>query len=60
MRECTRHPLESQPSGGVCARCLEEKLLWLWRGESFREDDPETVPATSQIPDTGSLASVRQ
>lgn len=73
MRECRRHPLESQPSGGVCARCLEERLLWLWRGESFREDDSETVladqlPGSSQIPDAGSsrehasssLASVRK
>jgi hypothetical protein len=73
MRECRRHPLESQPSGGVCARCLEERLLWLWRGESFREDDSERVPAdqlpgSSQIPEAGSsrepasssLASVRK
>jgi len=38
MRECKRHPSESQPGGGVCASCLEERLAWLWRGESFRVD----------------------
>ncbi|KAG0621612.1 hypothetical protein M758_3G034600 [Ceratodon purpureus] len=47
MRECKRHPSESQPGGGVCARCLEERLLWLWKGESFRGDDPEEVPSAS-------------
>lgn len=47
MRECKRHPSESQPSGGVCARCLEERLLWLWKGESFRQDDPEEALAAS-------------
>lgn len=47
MRNCTRHPSQSPPGGGVCAICLQERLLWLWRGESFRlEDDP-----TSQQPE---------
>ncbi|XP_024364098.1 uncharacterized protein [Physcomitrium patens] len=47
MRECKRHPSESQPCGGVCARCLEERLIWLWRGESFRLDDPDQISETS-------------
>lgn len=62
MRECKRH---SQPGGGVCARCLEERLSWLWRGESFRhynEEDDAMEASTSAAPAEGSpsLASVRQ
>lgn len=59
MRECERHPSESQPGGGVCAACLEERLVWLWRGESFRHDDPD-IPhlATSATATTTSAPVV--
>lgn len=48
MRDCKRHPSQSQPGGGVCASCLQERLTWLWRGESFRPDDTANPVATSQ------------
>lgn len=61
MRECKRH---SQPGDGVCARCLEERLSWLWRGESFRHDneDDDAMEASTSTCAEGppSLASVRQ
>jgi hypothetical protein len=41
MRECKRHVLD-QPTtgggGGVCTQCLQERLMLLWRGESFRSN----------------------
>ncbi|KAG0599946.1 hypothetical protein M758_12G190000 [Ceratodon purpureus] len=43
MRDCEKHPSESQPGGGVCASCLRERLTWLWRGESFCVDDLENA-----------------
>ncbi|XP_024383178.1 uncharacterized protein [Physcomitrium patens] len=47
MLECKRHPSESQPSGSVCARCLEDRLIWLWRGKSFHLEDLDQVLAPS-------------
>ena len=44
MRDCTRHPSESHPGGGVCASCLRERLTSLWKGESFRLSDAENLP----------------
>lgn len=72
MRECNRHP--SQSGGGVCARCLQERLTWLWRGETFPLENPaessqEGEGVLPQLGDDapdpphplggGSLASVR-
>lgn len=33
MEFCERHGSGSQPGGGICAVCLQEKLILLWRGE---------------------------
>ncbi|XP_024357859.1 uncharacterized protein [Physcomitrium patens] len=57
MWECKRHPSESQPGGGVCASCLEERLVCLWRGDSFSLGDKSLAPS---IAASGSLQSESQ
>lgn len=63
MRDCKRHPgSQSQPGGGVCASCLRERLVWLWRGESFRldDDDPGDDAQAPARPALVDIASVRK
>jgi hypothetical protein len=45
---CERHS-GAQPGGGICAICLQEKLMLLWRGEGNSNWDTEEFSITPPL-----------
>lgn len=45
---CERHS-GAQPGGGICAICLQEKLILLWRGEGNSNWDTEEFSITPPL-----------
>lgn len=45
---CERH-IGAQPGGGICAMCLQEKLILLWRGEGNSNWDTEEFSITPPL-----------
>ncbi|KAG0624456.1 hypothetical protein M758_3G249400 [Ceratodon purpureus] len=48
MAMCERHS-GAQPGGGICATCLQEKLMLLWRGEGNSNWDTEEFSVTPPV-----------
>ena len=48
VAKCERHS-GAQPGGGICAICLQEKLMLLWRGEGNSNWDTEEFSITPPL-----------